>query len=367
MSISTVHLSGRRRICDIVDLVLLFVGLPTFPRLAPRFSILFMLTVSYLLFIVLLCGAEELGVENQFQSFVSHYGKHYVDSSETKYRLSQFAKNLEIIREHNRKQSSYVLGVTKFSDLSSEEFGSKFAHNNALMEKSRLMKMPSSNTVGASVQGIPSSVDWRKKNAVTNVKNQASCGSCWAFSAVGSIEGAYAIYTGELVDLSPQYLVDCDLSENGCSGGLMTNAFEFVMEDGVPLLKDYPYVAQQRSCRKKPVKTSILGYYDVPAGSSYELMKAASKNPVSVAIEADAAVFQNYVSGVITEEACGHQLNHGVLLVGYAKDAQIPYYIVKNSWGEDWGEKGYVRLAITNDIFGTCGIHLMASYPFIDL
>ena len=326
-----------------------------------------MLIVVSVLFVLLLGRAEELGVENEFQSFVRHYGRQYVDSSETKYRLSQFAKNLEIIQDHNKRQSSYVLGVTKFSDLSSEEFGSKFAHNNAIMEKARLMKEAPLNAMDLSVQSIPSSVDWRKKKAVTNVKNQGSCGSCWAFSAAGSIEGAYAIYSGELVSLSPQYLVDCDLSESGCSGGLMTNAFEFVMEDGIPTLNDYPYVAQQRSCRKTALKTSILGYYDVPAGSSYEMMKAASKNPVSVAIEADTAVFQNYRSGVITENACGHQLDHGVLLVGYERNVKTPYYIVKNSWGKDWGEGGYVRLAITDNYYGTCGIHLMGSYPFIDL
>ena len=331
-----------------------------------------MLCVVVLLVCLLYVNGDNFQLDDAFLQYVTEFGKKYVDKSEQKFRKAQLAVNLEIIKEHNARQSSYVLGVTQFSDLSHEEFAARFVVNEAIVKKAKefeLLETEAYPTSGSSSlkQGLPSEVDWRLKNAVSTVKDQKSCGSCWAFSAVGSIEGAYAIYTGELVDLSPQYLVDCDYSDNGCSGGLMDNAFEFVMQDGVPLWDDYPYAGRQNSCKKGPPKTSILGYYDVPAGSSYELMKAIARNPVSVAIEADTVVFQNYQSGVLDDSACGHSLNHGVLAVGYSVDATKPYYIVKNSWGEKWGENGYIRLAITDDYYGTCGIHLMSSYPFVNL
>ena len=147
----------------------------------------------------------------------------------------------------------------------------------------------------------------------------------------------------------------------------MTYAFEYVMNHGVSLESDYPYQAKEGSCKTVDYVTSILGYYDVPTGSSYELLKAASKNPVAVAIEADSSVFQLYTEGILDDSACGTSLNHGVLLVGYELDTTTPYLIVKNSWGEEWGEEGYIRLAIKDNYAGMCGINLMASYPFIEL
>lgn len=332
-----------------------------------------MLCIVVLLVCLAHIHGESLQLNDAFSQFVVEFGKKYVDKSEQKYRKSQFATNLEIIENHNARQSSYVLGVTQFSDLSHEEFASQFVINEAIVKKAKQLKLSGTDTLyqtsesSSLKQSLPSEVDWRQKNVVTSVKDQKSCGSCWAFSAVGSIEGAYAIHTGELVDLSPQYLVDCDYSDNGCNGGLMDNAFEFVMQDGVPLWNDYPYAGKQNSCKKVALKTSILGYYDVPTGNSYELMKAISRNPVAVAIEADTSVFQNYQSGVLDDSACGHSLNHGVLAVGYSTDADKPYYIVKNSWGSKWGENGYIRLAVTDDYYGTCGIHLMPSYAFVDL
>ena len=331
-----------------------------------------MLCIVVLFVCLLVVNGENFQLDDAFLQYVKEFGKKYADKSEQMFRKAQLAVNLEIIKEHNARQSSYVLGVTQFSDLSHEEFAAQFVVNEAIVKKAKqfeLMETETDPTSGSRSlkHNLPSEVDWRLNNAVSKVKDQKTCGSCWAFSAVGSVEGAYAISTGELVDLSPQYLVDCDYSDNGCSGGLMDNAFEFVMQNGVPLWADYPYAGRQNSCRKVSPKTNSLGYYDVPAGSSYELMKAISRNPVSVAIEADTAVFQNYRSGVLDDSSCGHSLNHGVLAVGYSLDTTKPFYIVKNSWGEKWGEGGYIRLALTDDYYGTCGIHLMASYPFVDL
>ena len=321
----------------------------------------------YVLFALVL--ADDLSLENSFNGFIKQFRRQYSDESEKNYRFLQFKENMKIIEEHNSRQNSYVLGITPFTDLSNEEFASRFVLNNAIMEKVKEVvpptEFPTLSTMD--LQGIPHGVDWARQNKVTSVKNQKACGSCWAFSAVGAIESAIAIQGGELEDLSVQYLVDCDYSDAGCQGGLMSNAYEFVMEDGLPLWEDYPYIARQGSCKKVPPKVSILGYYDVPTGSSYELMKALTKNPVSVAIQADSAVFQNYKSGVLSDESCGHNLNHGVLTVGYELDTSHPYFRVKNSWGPSWGEDGYIRLAITDSYYGTCGIHLLPSYPFVDL
>lgn len=321
-----------------------------------------------LLFLVALAIAEEnLSLEVQFSAFKTRFQRQYASDTEEKYRQRVFRENLQIIQEHNARQDSYRLGVTPFTDLTLEEFQERFVFNRMLMEN----PPASVHSVAASSEHglgkLPDAVDWREKNAVSPVKNQKSCGSCWAFSTVGAIEGAYAIKTGKLYSFAPQYLVDCDHSDSGCSGGLMTNAFEYVMMNGVPREELYPYKGVEGSCKKVEVETSILGYYDVPAQSEYELMKAISKNPVAVAIEADTAVFQNYVSGVIWDLRCGTSLNHGVLAVGYATTRIGGYYIVKNSWGSDWGEEGYVRLGFAGDGPGMCGIQMMASYPFIDL
>ena len=321
-----------------------------------------------LILIAFLCIACQcvnvLTLEESFPLFENRFNKVYADDSEREYRKKVFGRNLDFINTQNKLQKSYTLGITPFSDLTNEEFKEKFVYNAEIMKRKESVV---SNTNFQQLQSsLPHGIDWRD-NAVTSVKNQRRCGSCWAFSAVGAIEGAYAIKDNILEDLSPQHLVDCDTLDNGCSGGIMTNAFEYIMQNGVALENEYPYRGNEGSCKKVQKTKTILGYYDVPPGSAYELQKAVTQNPVSVAIEADSAVFQNYVSGVIDDNSCGSSLNHGVLLVGYESTTRIPYYVVKNSWGEEWGEFGYVRLAIDKSYAGMCGINLMASYPFLDL
>lgn len=329
-------------------------------------SISMYLFLFFLFFISSQCSLDN-SLEKEFHSYVDRFHKVYADPSERDYRMKIFYQNHQFIQEHNNKQQSYTLGVTPFTDLTNEEFKHRFVFNTELMKRREQMESFSSRKDSEKSYSLPKSVDWREKNAVSSVKNQKSCGSCWAFSAVGAIEGAYAIQDGILEDLSPQHLVDCDTSDNGCSGGLMSNAFEFIMQRGITTESEYPYRGNEGSCKNPQVLKSILGYYDVPAGSGYELQKAITKNPVSVAIEADSAVFQNYVSGVIDDSSCGSSLNHGVLVIGFEQNTRIPYYIVKNSWGENWGENGFVRLAINDSYAGMCGIHLMGSYPFLDV
>ena len=321
---------------------------------------LFLLSLSFA------SSVSELSAAHQFSAFREKFHKIYSDSTEAQYRLQVFKDNLEFIQQRNSEQHSYVLGVTPFTDLTLEEFRTRFVLNSKIVSKRKEMNLQQTYSTSLSSSTLPQDIDWRSAGAVSSVKDQASCGSCWAFAAVGSIEGAYYQKTGKLVDLSPQYLVDCDYSDTGCSGGLMTTAFEYIMINGVPLESKYPYRGKEQSCKSVSMETSILGYYEVPIGNSYELQKAVNVRPVAVAIEAGTSEFQNYKSGVFVED-CGHSLDHGVLLVGYSLSASTPYYIIKNSWGSDWGENGYIRLGITDDYYGVCGINLMASYPFLDL
>jgi len=218
------------------------------------------------------------------------------------------------------------------------------------------------------------SVDWRTKGAVTPVKNQAQCGSCWAFSTTGSLEGANQIKTGKLVSLSEQQLVDCATAEGnqGCNGGLMDDAFKYIEHDGLETESDYPYTGRDGKCSADKAKeqVKVASFVDVKASSGAAFKAALDKGPVSVAIDAAGIMFQLYHGGIMKGGGlfgCGTSLDHGVLAVGYGSENGSDYWIVKNSWGGSWGEKGYLRMAAdyTSTDAGTCGIQLQASYPVV--
>lgn len=220
---------------------------------------------------------------------------------------------------------------------------------------------------------LPDYVNWIGAGAVTPVKNQGSCGSCWAFSTTGALEGAKFIQSGELVALSEQNLLDCDHEDMGCSGGLMDNAFKFDEKSGgLCSEEDYPYKAKRNpSCNTTctDVPGSIVeSFVDVPPGSEKDLLAAIAMQPVSIAIEASTFAFQFYKNGVITDDSCGSrgEIDHGVLAVGYGSDIETgkPYFLVKNSWGETWGQDGFVKIGRQGkNQFGICSILKMASYP----
>jgi len=299
--------------------------------------------------------------ENQkmFSDFVKSFNKQYTQD-EFFARYNKFINNVEKIRVHNVRGESYTLGVNEFADQSWDEFkAARLGYNNVDYQALRKLNAKKLDATAA-----PASVDWRTKGIVTPIKDQGQCGSCWAFSTTGSVEGAVAQKTGNLVSLSEQQLVDCSTAQGnmGCNGGLMDYAFQYIISNkGITSEASYPYTATgPNSCQKgKSAAATISSFQDVPSGDEDSLLAAVAVQPVSVAIEADQEAFQFYSGGVLTA-ACGTNLDHGVLAVGYGTASGTDYWIVKNSWGSSWGEAGYIRLERG---INQCGIAEAASYP----
>ncbi|KAL7090074.1 hypothetical protein ACP275_12G017500 [Erythranthe tilingii] len=308
-------------------------------------------------------------VKGLYESWLAKHGKAYNGIGEKDRRFDIFKDNLKFVDDHNSGNRTYVVGLNKFADLTNEEYRSTYLGTRSDPTR-RFVKSKNASRRYAHRSGemLPESVDWRERGAVSPIKNQGTCGSCWAFSTVAAVEGINKITTGELLTLSEQELVDCDKSENaGCSGGLMDYAFQFIISNGgMDTEDDYPYRGIDGKCdfaRKNAKVVSIDGYEDVPQDEK-ALQKAVAHQPVSVAIEASGRALQLYSSGVFTGE-CGKQLDHGVVAVGYGTENGVDYWIVRNSWGPDWGENGYFRLErnVAGDPSGKCGIVVEASYP----
>ena len=223
-------------------------------------------------------------------------------------------------------------------------------------------KSRADNIVKLDVSSLPASVNWLEKGAVAPVQNQLTCGSCWAFSAVASMEGAHFLKTGKLVKLSEQQCLDCVDGDN-CAGGNQADCFEYAEDMAIETEAEYPYKNFKNSCWDKPGEVEVSTVNQVVKKSAAQLKAAIAKQPVSVTISGYKYPFIHYMSGVITSSECGTSQNHGVLAVGYGTENGQDYYLVKNSWGADWGEHGYVKIGIKEGDAGICGIQTNPAYP----
>ncbi|KAI4324847.1 hypothetical protein MLD38_030299 [Melastoma candidum] len=325
-----------------------------------------------LLSVAVVCsGRTDAEVAEMYEIWLGMHGKAYNGIGERDMRFEIFKDNLRFVDESNAVENrTYSLGMNKFADLTNEEYRAMFLGTRSDPRRRVAKATRASYRYAARHDDmLPSTVDWRARGAVNPVKDQGSCGSCWAFSTIAAVEGINQIVTGELISLSEQELVDCDRSyDSGCNGGLMDYAFQFIIENGgIDTEKDYPYKGVDGTCDLKRVNSKVVsidGFEDVPPFNERALKKAVAHQPVSVAIEASGREFQLYHSGVFTGK-CGTALDHGVIVVGYGREHGHDYWLVRNSWGSGWGENGYIKMerSIANNYFGKCGIAMEASYP----
>jgi C1A family cysteine protease len=313
---------------------------------------------------------DETDEWKQFSNFQERFSKRYENLEELESRFQTFRSNLKNIIIHNLDyRQNFTMGVNQFTDLTAEEFKAKYVGGLKTEVGSYGCKSFSSDAAGS-----PASIDWRTNGAVTSVKDQGQCGSCWTFSATGAVEGAWAVSKGQLIDLSEEQLVECatgmQYGSHGCSGGQMEGAFKYVIEHGQCALSAYPYTSgngQSGSCQSCQPVAHVSSCSDVKPNDQISLKAAVAQQPVAIAISADTKLFQSYSSGVITSSSCYTSLDHGVLIVGYGTENGIDYWNVKNSWGISWGIGGYVKIAkssSTNDA-GICGIAMDPSFPSV--
>lgn len=305
-----------------------------------------MLKVLFLFSNILSLSMESILMSN-YSKFLDKYNKSFSEEG-----YSTYKENVLMIEELNKQNNSYDIILNEFGDIKNE-------YRNTMEINKNKNIIPLNDII------VPEKKDWRNEGVITEVKNQEDCGSCWAFSTTGSVEGIVAIKSSNLFNFSEQQLIDCSDSygNNGCEGGLMDNGFKYVIDNGLCLEKDYPYKAESGMCQQCDEVGHIDSYGDIESDEKV-LKRAVAQQPVSVAIQANLTSFRFYSKGVYSDPNCGDALDHGVLIVGYGYDMfhGKDYWIVKNSWGKNWGENGYIRIERN---VGMCGIELQASIPLI--
>jgi len=300
------------------------------------------------------------------ESWMAEYGRVYKDAAEKARGLEVFKTNVAFIESFNAENHKFYLGLNQFADITNEEFKASRANKGY---RPSSVKVPTAfRYENVSLDALPTAVDWRTKGAVTPIKDQGQCGCCWAFSAVAATEGIVKLKTGKLISLSEQELVDCDVhgTDQGCEGGLMDDAFKFIISNGgLTAESSYPYTAEDGKCKSRSSSAAtIKSYEDVPANNEGALMAAVASQPVSVAVDGGDMTFQFYKGGVMTG-SCGTDLDHGIAAIGYGATSDgTEYWLLKNSWGTTWGENGFLRMEKDiSDKKGMCGLAMEPSYP----
>lgn len=307
---------------------------------------------------------SELEAQQQFVSFMKAHNKTYA-SKDMFTRFNVFKDNLAVIEKHNSGSHSWTLGVTPFADLTQEEFKAQYLPGfpKEVLEEIR-KRRPVNGTEPEEVTSPQAALDWRTSGAVSAIRNQGQCGSCWAFAAVSAIESAYKIKKGTLKAMSEQNLVDCDKTDFGCDGGFPFRAYEWAEKNGgLASRSAYPYTQTAGQCYTGRTKVSFTmnGHSDTSFGSETGLMSSTDIGPVAVGIQSNP--YMNLYTGGVYSGACGRDLDHAVVVVGYGSTSGgTPYWTVRNSWGTSWGESGYFRLVRNKD---QCGIADLASRPIV--
>ncbi len=294
-----------------------------------------------------------------WSSWKLKHGKEYENLAVEVFRFEVFIKNYKLIKRWNSAGNTATLALNEFADLTAEEFGA--LHLGTIPLADDYKTVVEVDSFSSLIDSIPDSWDWRDQGAVTPVKNQGPCGSCWAFSTVASLESLYQITGHPLTELSVQQIVDCDTQNFGCNGGWPWKAINYVQKYGLETEADYPYIGTKTTCRYDAylaIKNLTSGAAFVTPRSSDALKAAIYQQPVIVLVEADQSVFQFYASGVITS-GCGSTLNHAITAVGYGQVSGQDAIAAKNSWGANWGAQGYVYISAStqyNSGLGACGI-----------
>jgi hypothetical protein len=328
-------------------------------------SIIFILSL-YLISISVAHIYDDIVYESEFRNFMKKYNKIYPhDNFHSHYEI--FKNNYDMINQHNAKNSSYIMAMNQFGDLTFDEFKEMYLG----YQYHGIPYLKSKNEIHQEIDGeIPKNFDWRNKGIIAKVRDQSNCGSCYAMSSAEAIESALALQNGKLIELSVQQIVDCSHKEGNefCNGGLMSYSYNYVKRKGICSDSEYKYRGFESQCKDakcKPI-TKIKGYVDVPSYNETELLFALLQRPLSVAMEVSTA-FQFYSKGIF-DGFCGEDLNHAIFLIGYGEENGKLFWLLQNSWSIYFGEHGYFRLARhdTNKLSpGKCGIALYPQYPVI--